>query len=160
MTCRFAAAVFLAGLMATMSVSIAGETPRQTQVERNGANVMPFSMAATMHHFTPTPTGGAQAVLVHGGDRRQVALVRGHLRKEAAAFAKGDFSDPASIHGADMPGLRAMRAGSARIAVRYDDVQNGATITYSTRNQALVSAIHAWFKAQVDDHGAHATMKM
>lgn len=161
MTRRLVAAVLVAaGFGATSSAAIAGETPRQTQIERNGASVMPFSMDATMHHFAPTRAGGVQTVLVRNGDGRQVALVRGHLRKEAAAFARGDFDDPASIHGADMPGLKAMRAGSGRIAFRYYDVSNGGKITYSTRDQALVSAIHAWFKAQVDDHGAHATMKM
>jgi hypothetical protein len=148
------------GVAAATCASIAGETARQTQVERNGASVMPFSMDATMHHFAPTPAGGVQTVLVHNGDRRQVALVRGHLRKEAAAFAKGVFTDPASIHGSGMPGLKAMRAGSRRIAIRYADVPNGGKITYSTRDHALVAAIHAWFEAQVADHGAHATMKM
>jgi hypothetical protein len=37
---------------------------------------------------------------------------------------------------------------------------NGGRITYSTRDHALVAAIHTWFEAQVADHGAHATMKM
>ena len=158
---RLGAAMLVAvGFAAATTTSLAGQTPRQTQVERNGTNVMPFSIAATMHHFMPTSTGGVQTVLVHDGDRRQVALVRGHLRKEAAAFTKGDFSDPATIHGADMPGLKAMRSGSSRIAIRYDDVANGARITYSTRDHALVSAIHVWFRAQTDDHGAHAIMKM
>nr|MDP9106154.1 aspartate carbamoyltransferase [Candidatus Eremiobacteraeota bacterium] len=112
------------------------------------------------HVFVPTPSGGVQTVLVHDGNAKQVALVRSHLRKEATAFARGDFADPASIHGGDMPGLKAMHAGSARISVRYADVPNGARITYATADPELVSAIHAWFKAQVSDHGPHATMKM
>ena len=101
-----------------------------------------------------------QTVLVHDGNAEQIALVRSHLRKEAAAFARGDFSDPASIHGEHMPGLEAMHAGSARINVRYTVVANGARIVYTTNDPTLVSAIHTWFKAQVSDHGAHATMKM
>jgi hypothetical protein len=86
--------------------------------------------------------------------------VRSHLRKEALAFARGDFADPAAIHGVDMPGLHALHAGAARIVVRYADVPQGARITYATRDPALVAALHAWFKAQVNDHGAHATMTM
>jgi hypothetical protein len=154
------AAAFAAAVLMVSSAASAADAPRRAQVERNSEKVMPFSMDATMHHFDPTPTGGVQRVLVRNDDPRQVALVRSHLRKEAAAFARGDFADPASIHGGDMPGLKTLRAGSKRIAVRYADVPNGASITYATRDPALVAAIHAWFDAQVSDHGAHATMKM
>jgi hypothetical protein len=147
-------------VVAPASSGHAADTPRQVQVERKSERVMPFSMDATMHTFVPTPKGGVQTVLVHNGDTKQVLLVRSHLRKEAQAFARGDFNDPASIHGGTMPGLQAMHDGAARISVRYAAVQNGAAITYATQDPALVSAIHAWFKAQVSDHGAHATMKM
>jgi hypothetical protein len=157
---RLTAAFAAASLTATSSAALAGDAQHQAQVERNSEHVMPFSMGATMHHFDPTPTGGVQTVLVRNGDSKQLVLVRSHVRKEALAFARGDFADPASIHGADMPGLKAMHAGSSRISVRYADVPNGAAITYATHDPALVSAVHAWFKAQVGDHGAHATMKM
>lgn len=83
-----------------------------------------------------------------------------HLRKEAAAFTRGDYADRASIHGGTMPGLREMHAGANRIAVRYADVSNGAAISYTTADPSLIAAIHAWFNAQVRDHGAHAAMKM
>ena len=151
------AAALVVGLWAP---AYAAETPRQNQVERNSEHVMPFNMDATMHSFVPTATGGIQTVIVHNGDSKQVLLVRSHLRKEAQAFARGDFTDPASIHGGTMPGLRAMHEGAKRISVRYSEVRNGAAITYASSDPALLSAIHAWFKAQVSDHGAHATMKM
>ena len=151
----------LAAFASTMcSAAVAADAPRQVQVEHNSEKVMPFRMQGSKHFFVPTPTGGVQTVLVHDGDRTQVGLVRSHLRKEAAAFAHGDFADPASIHGGDMPGLHALRAGAERIEVRYADVPNGATITYKSADPALVSALHTWFKAQVNDHGTHATMKM
>lgn len=154
------AAAWAAALVVLLSSSVSANDPRQVQVERKSERVMPFSMDASLHRFVPTPTGGVQTVTVHHGDARQVRLVRSHLRKEARSFARGDFTDPASIHGGAMPGLQAMHAGAKRISVRYADVSNGAAITYATADQALVSAIHAWFKAQVSDHGAHATMKM
>ncbi|HWT04643.1 MAG TPA: hypothetical protein VN224_02705 [Xanthomonadales bacterium] len=147
-------------LVATMAGAPANDSPRQTKVEHNSERVMPFKMDATMHRFVPTPAGGVQTVLVHDGDPKQVLLVRSHLRKEAGAFARGDFADPASIHGGAMPGLKAMHAGANRIRVRYADVRNGAAITYATADPALVAAIHAWFRAQVADHGKHATMRM
>ena len=147
-------------LVAAWSAAGAETAQRKAQVERNSERVMPFSMDATMHVFAPTTDGGVQRVLVHDGDARQIALVRSHLRKEATSFAHGDFTDPAAIHGGRMPGLQSLRAGAKNIAVRYAEIPNGAAITYRTTDPALVSAIHAWFRAQTGDHGAHATMKM
>src|ERR1700681_4833408 len=100
-----------ASIVIALSVSAnAADSGRQETVERNSERVMPFSMDATMHRFVPTPTGGVQTVVVHDGDPKQVVLVRAHLRKEAQAFARGDFTDPASIHGGAMPGLAALHA--------------------------------------------------
>jgi len=146
--------------VASSSQVWAADTPRQVQVERNSERVMPFSMATATHSFVATPTGGVQTVTVRNGDLQQIRLVRSHLRKEAGAFARGDFSDPATIHGRAMPGLRALQAGATRITVRYSELRDGAAIAYTTREPALVAAVHAWFKAQTSDHGAHATMEM
>ena len=121
-------------------------------------HIMPFDINRTMHVFRPTPNGGVQTVMVHDGDPGQIALVRSHLRKEAAAFARGDFADPAALHGANMPGLAQLHAGARRIAITYADTTNGGAITYTTRDRSLVAAIHAWFAAQVKDHGSHAMM--
>jgi hypothetical protein len=147
-------------LVSLTTAAHAAGSSRQADVERNSERVMPFSMDSAMHTFVPTSHGGIQTVTVHDGNPKQVVLVRGHLRKEARAFARGDFADPASIHGGAMPGLQAMHAGAKRISVRYSELHDGAAITYSTTDPALIGAIHAWFKAQVSDHGAHATMKM
>jgi len=160
-TTKLRITVLSAALVAALSsIGAASATPRQTEVERNSEHVMPFSMNATMHRFVPTPDGGVQTVTVHTGDAKQVGLVRSHLRKEAQAFARGDFTDPAAIHGGTMPGLQAMHAGAKRITVRYSELPSGAAITYAAHDPALVAAIHAWFKAQVSDHGPHASMKM
>ena len=157
---RLATVLMAAAAVAAASGALAGDSQRQTKVEHNSERVMPFSMNATMHRFVPTPAGGVQSVIAHDGEPKQVLLVRSHLRKEAGAFARGDFADPATIHGRDMPGLKAMHAGAKRIRVRYAEVPNGATITYATADPALVAAIHAWFHAQVTDHGEHASMTM
>lgn len=127
-------------------------------VEQRSKEVMPFDMDRTMHVFDPTPDGGVQSVLVHDGDPEQIALVRSHLRKEAAAFARGDFADPAAIHGTTMPGLAQLRAGARRVAVSYREVPSGASIRFKTSDPKLIAAVHAWFAAQVKDHGEHAMM--
>jgi hypothetical protein len=151
---------FLSILLATLSACTHSTMPsaRQTVVEQRSEMVMPFDLDRTMHVFTPTQSGGMQTVMVRDGDPRQIALVRSHLRKEASAFAHGDFADPASIHGNDMPGLAKLRAGAHRIVISYADTANGASITYKTSDPALITAIHDWFAAQLSDHAAHAMM--
>lgn len=134
------------------------ERSREALVAERGARVMPFSLDATTHVFDATRTGGVQRVVAHDPrDARQIGLIRGHLRKEAAAFRRGDFGDPASIHGESMPGLATLEAGYERIDVIYRDRADGAQITYRTGDRALAGAVGDWFAAQLRDHGADAT---
>jgi hypothetical protein len=124
-----------------------------------GASVMPFDLGRSTHVFTPTADGGTQEVISKDSDAAQVALIRSHLRKEAEAFARGDYADPASIHGQAMPGLAKLRAGAARVRVGYEDIPNGAQVRFKTQDPKLTAAVHEWFSAQVHDHGADATMR-
>lgn len=133
-----------------------GQSRQETVAER-GREVMPFDLDATTHEFVKAPDGGAQTVTSDDpDDATQVALVREHLLAEADAFRAGDFDDPVAIHGPEMPGVAEMAAGAGDIVVAYDEVAAGARLTYSTDDPHLVDAIHRWFDAQVDDHGAHA----
>jgi hypothetical protein len=157
-TNRTATSIALA-LLATFGVAAhSADNARQAEVAKRGADVMPFSLAATTHVFTKTADGGTQRVVAKkAADATQVRLVRQHLREIEAQFRKGDFSGPAHIHGDDMPGLAQLRqARPGEIAIRYRNVDGGAELSYRTANAALVSALHAWFDAQVSDHGADA----
>jgi hypothetical protein len=144
--------------LAAISVSPALAQTRQQTVRERSAHVMPFSMDATMHQFEPTKNGGLMVVTVHDRDARQVALVRTHLQKEAAAFGRGDYADPAYIHGKNMPGLASLSAGASRITVRYTQLGDGAAIAFRTADPSLISALHRWFAAQLSDHGHDAMM--
>jgi hypothetical protein len=119
---------------------------------------MPFDLETTTHEFVTTDDGGVQTVTVDpdGDADTQVPLIREHLAAEADAFRAGDFRDPMAIHGGDMPGVAALQDGMASIEVTYTEVDGGATITYTTSDPALVTAIHDFFAAQLRDHGAHA----
>lgn len=132
----------------------------RADVERKSERVMPFSMNRTRHIFTPSASGGTQAVIVIDRDPQQVALVRSHLRKESAAFARGDFSDPQAIHGAAMPGLATLQAGKGKLHVRYADIPNGAKLVFVGSDPRTIDALHRWFAAQVSDHAGHAMMQM
>ncbi len=136
----------------------AADATRQAEVARRGADVMPFSLAATTHVFTRTADGGTQQVVAKDSlDAAQVLLVRQHLREIEAQFRSGDFSGPAHIHGHDMPGLARLRtAAPGQLAIAYGEVKGGAVLTYRSADPTLVAALHQWFDAQLSDHGADA----
>ncbi|WP_327344439.1 aspartate carbamoyltransferase [Streptomyces europaeiscabiei] len=130
---------------------------RQEVVAERGRTVMPFDLEETTHHFTPSRMGGVQDVVAdQPDDAKQVNLIRTHLQQEAEAFGQGDFGDPSQIHGDSMPGLTELQDGYERVEVRYRDRPDGATLTYTTDEPALVEALHDWFEAQLSDHGDHA----
>ena len=124
-----------------------------------GAEVMPFELNATTHIFTKTDDGGVQEVVVKNPqDTEQIRLIREHLRQIAGEFRKGDYSAPAQIHGQAMPGLAQLEhAKPGEVDIRYQDLDNGGELRFSTRNASLVAALHDWFDAQLSDHGADAT---
>ncbi|WP_440105155.1 hypothetical protein [Streptosporangium sp. H16] len=130
---------------------------RQAEIAARSRQVMPFDLERTTHHFAKSATGGVQTVTSDDpADAEQVTLIREHLTAEAAGFGRGDYGDPASIHGGEMPGLRDLEQGHDRIDIRYAELPSGARITYTTSDAPLVTALHAWFDAQVTDHGQHA----
>jgi len=129
---------------------------RQASVAEAGADVMPFDLDETTHVFEKTDSGGLQQVVADSSDPDQVRLIREHLTEEAERFARGDFHDPQMIHGEGMPGLHDLILGHEKISVQYSEIDRGAQIVYATDDPDLVGAIHAWFDAQLHDHGEHA----
>jgi len=132
-------------------------TEKQAEVARKGALVMPFNLDQTRHIFSMTQDGGIQSVVARDrNNRSQIDLIRKHLREETDKFRRGDFSDPEEIHGSDMPGLAELKRGYSKMEIRYEDLPDGARISYSTKDPALIMALHRWFHAQVAEHGKHA----
>ena len=133
---------------------------REAMVHEMGGTVMPFALDSTKHVFEMTATGGVQDVVARNpGDSAQIRLVRQHLRHEAMQFGNGDFSDPMSLHGKDMPGLKELSEGAGKVHVEYSDLADGGRITFTTSDVALLTALHRWFGAQLSDHGADATYR-
>lgn len=132
-------------------------TERQQLVAERGAEVMSFDLDATTHRFEPTATGGVQTVVADDPtDADQVDLVRQHLRAEDARFRQGDFGDPRTIHGEDMPGVATLEARFELLDTRYQDTPAGGTISFRSTDPAVIEALHDWFEAQLSDHGRHA----
>jgi hypothetical protein len=131
---------------------------RQAEVAARGAEVMPFDLSKTQHVFAKDSSGGVQSVTAKDpADTLNIRLIREHLQKETDLFGRGEFGDPAAIHGDSMPGLAELRAAAGKVAVEYTELPTGAQIRYTTTDAGLRSALHRWFDAQVSDHGEHAS---
>ncbi|MEX2144480.1 MAG: hypothetical protein WD740_07790 [Anaerolineales bacterium] len=136
------------------------ETAHQAMVHDMGSQVMPFDLSLTTHIFEMTDYGGIQQVIADDpNNSAQISLIQQHIRHEAMRFSQGDFSDPASLHGDDMPGVQDLAESAAQITVEYTALPNGAQITFTTQDLPLITAIHRWFGAQLSDHGADATYR-
>ena len=130
---------------------------RQQYIHQRGAMVMPFDLNKTVHMFQKTPTGGELTVKVRDPkDADQIQLIRSHLRKEFILFDNADFSDPKTLHGADMPGLALLSKAKGQFSVRYNDLPDGAQLIFTAADPDIIDAIHMWFMAQMRDHGPDA----
>jgi hypothetical protein len=142
--------LYAAGIFTTRS--------RHEEVAARGATVMPFDLQQTLHVFEKLDNGGLQKVVVKNpSNKEQISMIQSHLEEESERFRRGDFSDPAKIHGQDMPGLAELKSGAGNIEVVYTPLPDGAQIRYTTKDPALLMAIHHWFDAQLSDHGRHAS---
>jgi hypothetical protein len=144
---------------AALAADPGSKMSRQDEVALKGASVMPFDLVRTTHFFDDTPSGGIETVTANDKkDARQIALIRSHLAEEAKRFGRGDFADPAKIHGQDMPGLAALARAGDRLQVKYRKLPAGASLSYVSVDAAVIADVHAWFAAQRADHAAHAHM--
>ena len=149
------AVIVAGGAVTALFVARHHHTPtRQEVVAQRGASVMPFDLNATRHQFESTPTGAVETVTAnHADDTTQIDLIRRHLASEAKRFDTGDYGDPAAIHGDNMPGLAALKQSAGRITVTYAERRAGASITFTTTDPTLLSALADWVMAQNMDHG-------
>jgi len=145
------------GVLYTTGLLTPPARSRQDIVHELGDQVMPFDLNKTTHIFDMTDAGGVQRVVAkEANDTEQIALIQQHLQHEAMQFRAGNYADPATLHGTDMPGLHELTAGASKITVEYTALANGAQITFTTPDAHLVTALHQWFGAQLSDHGHDA----
>ena len=154
-------AIFLSIFPLLTACSDAPETTtinKLEQVREIGAEVMPFELDKTLHTFEKTADGGVQIVTIRkSADTGQLTPIREHLKKIANDFENGNFSDPTTIHGSDMPGLSTLQANSSKFSITYAELENGAKLVYRSIDAEIISALHLWFDAQLTDHGSDAT---
>ena len=151
--------ITLGGELITNQTSVRASEKQPNEIYERGSQVMPFDQNITKHTFMPNSNGGVQTVTANdSSDSEQIKLIRSHLKEEAEKFEQGDFSDPATIHGEDMPGLAELQAGADRVDVQYNELPDGANLVYSSRDSEMITTLHQWFKAQNQDHNGHENM--
>jgi hypothetical protein len=148
------------GVLSWMGWLTLPQASPQVVVHNMGDEVMPFDLGQTTHIFEMTESGGIQQVIADDpSDSEQVALIQQHIQHEVILFSAGDFSDPSSLHGDEMPGVKELSADAAKVNIEFTALSKGAQITFTTQEPHLITAIHRWFGAQLSDHGADATYR-
>jgi hypothetical protein len=148
----------LVGCSDKIEVNDSLDINRIEEVREKGAEIMPFDLDKTLHTFEKSSDGGVQIVSLRDiNTADQLNPIREHLKKIAYDFENGNFDDPVSIHGSDMPGLATLQANASKFSIKYFELENGAKLEYSSTDKEIISAIHLWFDAQVSDHGTDAT---
>jgi hypothetical protein len=130
---------------------------RQSQIHKVGQQIMNFDLTNSKHIFSSTATGGKLTVLAKTSSTNLIHDIRIHLGLVSEGFKVGNYTDPTLIHGASMPGLATLRQDFEKILVTYQEEKAGGTITFFSKIDRDIQAIHIWFAAQLDDHGADAT---
>ena len=128
----------------------------QAEVAERGADIMGFDLDRSTHIFEKIESGGRQQVVSDDNDAEQIQLIQAHMAEIAMQFSNGDFHGPEHIHGEHMAGLHDLIMGHEKLNIEYSDIEAGGQILYTTEESEMVNAIHAWFDAQVQDHGSHA----
>ncbi len=132
-------------------------TARRHMIHRRSAMVMPFNMSKVTHYFIKTEEGGILRIIVKSAaDSDQVRLIRKHLLKEQNLFSAGNFRDPKTLHGMNMPGLNILTKSKDKFKVEYKELKSGAQLAFTSNDKTVVNALHVWFAAQLRDHGHDA----
>lgn len=123
------------------------------EVNKHGDEAMGFSHMKSTHHFRMTPQGGL--IEVQANDPKDTETrdqIRVHLQQIAKAFKAGDFSAPEHTHSRVPRGVAAMQRLKSEINYRYEELAGGGRVMITTQNSEAVSAVHEFFRFQIQDH--------
>jgi hypothetical protein len=154
-----AAAVFAIGIAPAWAQDhehcpMAGAREHRAGVDHRHDEATGVGHDASEHHFVLAGDGGSIRLEVKdAADTMGRDRIREHLRQIARAFADGDFSLPRRIHDQAPPGVDVMTARRAEIRYAYAPTARGGLVTISTRDAQALTAIHAFLRFQISDHG-------
>jgi len=123
-------------------------------LQQRGGMAMGVDQYASKHTFDVTADGGRIALQSDTDDSVAVAQIRAHMRLIQHAFAAGDFTTPAFVHGHEMPGTKTMAEKRSAIVYTYGDLPRGGEVRISTSDSTARKAIEEFLAAQRMEHHA------
>ena len=121
-------------------------------MQGRGGTVMGVDQYTSIHRFDALPDGGRIELQRDRDDSAGTAAIRTHMRTIALAFARGDFSAPATVHLETVPGVPVMRTRRASIRYESIDLPRGAALRIRTRDAAAITAVHEFLAYQRREH--------
>ena len=121
-------------------------------VQDRGHAAMGVDQYTSSHRFEPLPDGGRISLQRDPTDSAGVAQIRSHMRRIAAAFARGDFALPGFVHDRNVPGTAVMSARRSRIRYVADTLPGGGELRLQTSDSSAIAAIHQFLAFQRQDH--------
>jgi hypothetical protein len=91
--------------------------------------------------YAPNESGGRITITFPGGDSSGVETIRLELLEAAAAIRRGDFRKLKIVR-TDLPAIKVLTAGSARIRCTYRPTTKGGELVLLSDDDAVVRAIH------------------
>ena len=131
-----------------------GSGGHRGEVDRRHDGVTGVGHDESVHHFLLDERGGT--IRLEATDAANTAArdrIRVHLQTVARAFAKGDFALPRHIHGQAPPGVEVMKSRRAEIRYEYAPTSKGGEVRIATRDAQALTAVHAFLRFQIEDHG-------
>ena len=123
------------------------------QMNKRGDHVMGFDHTRTTHHFLLQKSGGSIEVTANNSDdvesREQIRM---HLKHIAKMFAEGNFNAPMLIHDQTPPGVPVMQELRGEIKYNYEEIDRGAAVRISTKNETALNAIYDFLRFQIKEH--------
>ena len=124
-------------------------------VQDRGAAVMGVDQYTSAHVFEDLPDGGRIVLQRNDAtDSASIAVIRGHMRTIAAAFARGDFQAPGLVHARQVPGTDVMQRRRSAIAYAVLERPRGAELRITTNDAEALRAVHTFLAFQRSDHRA------
>ncbi len=123
-------------------------------LQDRGRLFMGVDQYASEHRFDSLPDGGRIELQTAATDSAGVATIRRHLQEIAAAFRAGDFTTPAGVHAAEVPGTRVMAERRDHLTWTFARLPAGGEVRAVTRDARALAALHEFLAFQRLEHRA------
>ncbi len=155
------ALAFALAILAAPAAAQTADEKRAAGVPERGDHVMGFDHEKTVHHFRLTRGGGViEAEAKDPDDAESRDQIRAHFTHIAEMFSAGDFEAPMLIHQKRPPGVPVMKRRMAEIRYAFEPTGRGGRIVIATKGPEALSAIHAFLRFQIKDHGTGDSTKV